>query len=241
MKNAHGIEPTRYKKREDNEYAIKCNPDYGPIFGDNDIFIRNNCNKRDSCFIDNDGTHGYECHPQYKKSLFVNNIIFSVLDYEVFGIDYENKENINKLCEYPGIIMEYMETKCISEESLKQLDDDIGLLDDLDIVHCKDSNIRLKISKYYFENPSELLVNTQIVDEQYDEYLLEWTDYDRWKLLYRASEHGYSAKSFHEYCDEKGPTLIVIKSTGGWIFGGYTTQSWKYVYYDEYYGCIYYI
>ena len=38
------------------------------------------------------------------------------------------------------------------------------------------------------------------------------------------SEHGYSAKSFHEYCDNKGPTLMVVKSSGGWIFGGYTTN-----------------
>ena len=97
----------------------------------------------------------------------------------------------------------------------------------MDSINCVDSNIRVKISSYYFENPSELLVNTQIVDEQYDEYLLEWTDYYEWKLLYRASEHGYSAESFHEYCDDKGPTLIVIKSSGGWIFGGYTTQSWS--------------
>ena len=41
------------------------------------------------------------------------------------------------------------------------------------------------------------------------------------------SEHGYSAKSFHEYCDNKGPTLMVVKSSGGWIFGGYTTESWS--------------
>ena len=56
----------------------------------------------------------------------------------------------------------------------------------------------------------------------------EWlgSDYDM-KLLYRASEHGYTAKSFHKYCDDKGPTLIIIKSSEGWIFGGYTTQSWS--------------
>ncbi len=40
--------------------------------------------------ISNDGTHGYECHPEYKSSLFVNTAgpdeenYFSVLDYEVY-------------------------------------------------------------------------------------------------------------------------------------------------------------
>ena len=57
--------------------------------------------------------------------------------------------------------------------------------------------------------------------------LKEWLENDfKWKLQYRASEHGYSAKSFHRCCDYiQGPNLIVIKSNGGWIFGGYTTQS----------------
>ena len=79
------------------------------------------------------------------------------------------------------------------------------------------------------KNPSELLPNTQIVNQQYDYKLREWLGNDyKWKLLYRASEHGYSGKSFHEYCDNvNGPTLIVIKSSGGWIFGGYTTKSWR--------------
>ena len=240
MKNAHGIEPTRYKKREESRYAIKCYSDCGPIFGygDNDIYINNNCNERDSCYIGNDGTHGFECHPEHRISLFVNKIRFSVLDYEVFSIDFENKNNINKLCKHPDIIWEYIETKDISEESLKQFDDESDLRDDLDSINCKDSNIRVKISRYYFKNPSELLPNTQLVNQQYDSYLREWTGDYKWRLIYRASEHEYTAESFHEYCDDKRPTLIVIKSTGGWIFGGYTTKSWEVTYYDEYYGCI---
>ena len=76
--------------------------------------------------------------------------------------------------------------------------------------------------------------------QSYDDKLREWLGNDyRWKLLYRASEHGYTAESFHEYCDDKEPTLIVIKSSRGWIFGGYTTRSWKVVHPNER-GCIYY-
>ena len=50
---------------------------------------------------------------------------------------------------------------------------------------------------------------------KYDNILREWVGDYNWKLIYRASEHGYSAKSFHECCDDKGPTLVVIKSSGG--------------------------
>ncbi len=231
MKNPHGIEPTRYKNSEESRWAIDCFPDYGPTFGD--IRIHDNCNKKKKCFIANNGTHGYECHPEYKSSLFVNTAeadernYFSVLDYEVFGIDYENRENIYKMCKYPNIIWKYIETKDISKESLTQIYDERELLNDLDAIHCDDSAIRLKISRYYLKNPSELLVNTQLVNQQYDAKLREWCGDCKWKLLYRASEHGYTSKSFHEYCDDKGPTLIVIKSSGDWIFGGYTTESWS--------------
>ncbi len=153
MKNPHGVEPTRYMKRKESEHAIKHDRWSGPIFGYDDIHIGVICNKRDSCSINNDGIHEYECHPEYKKSLYVNTAgpeernKFTVLDYEVFGLDYESQEIINKLCKYPDIIWEYIETKDISEESLTQFDDEQELLTDLDAIHCEDSNIRVKISR----------------------------------------------------------------------------------------------
>ena len=219
-------------RKKEREYAIICDPNYGPKIGN--ICIGYNCNKENSCFIDNDDNYGgYECHPKYKSSLFVNTVeadkfYFSVFDYEVYCIDYKAKNYVYKTCKYPDIMMEYIETKDISEESLKQFDDDIELLSDLDVIHCDDSNIRVKISQLCLKNPSKLFSDTQLVSQQYDTKLREWLGNDgKWKLLYRASEHDYTAKSFHEYCDNKGPTLMIIKSSGGWIFGGYTTQSWR--------------
>ena len=93
MRNPHGVEPTQFMKRKKSSSAIHCFHCYGPVFCDNygyDIYIINNCNRADSCFIGNDGINSYECHPKYKKSLFVNtagpdgNNSFSVLDYEVY-------------------------------------------------------------------------------------------------------------------------------------------------------------
>ena len=216
--------------------------DCGPIFGNYDIYIGDNCNEDESCYIENDGNGEYECHSEYKSSLFVNTAerlsfrnYFYVLDYEVFDINYDDKYTIEHLCKYPDIIWEYNETKDISEKSLKQFDDDTELLNELDAIHCEDSVIRLKISQYYFKNSSEFLVDTQIVNQQYDNNLRKWLGNDyKWKLLYRASEHKYTSKSFHKYCDDKGPTLVIIKSSGGWIFGGYTNRSWSgSIYYDK--------
>ena len=106
MKNPHGVEPTRFWNRENSEfdfqYNIECDPSCGPLFGFTldyydgcysyyfDIFINDDCNEKNSCYIDNEDSLLYECHPEYKASLFVNTAgphsknYFTVLDYEVY-------------------------------------------------------------------------------------------------------------------------------------------------------------
>ncbi len=51
--------------------------------------------------------------------------------------------------------------------------------------------------------------------------------YQNWTLIYRASQDGFEAAKFHSKCDKKLNTLIIVKSTSGNVFGGYTEQSWS--------------
>jgi hypothetical protein len=46
--------------------------------------------------------------------------------------------------------------------------------------------------------------------------------------LYKATDpdHGFTAAKFHSLCDNKGPTLTLIKTVAGHTFGGFTTISW---------------
>ena len=84
------------------------------------------------------------------------------------------------------------------------------------------------VRQFFYPIYSPFLKDTILFGSEYDSKLREWLGNDyQWKLLYRASEHEYSAKSFHQYCDGERPTLVIIKSSGGWIFGGYTTESWS--------------
>jgi hypothetical protein len=55
--------------------------------------------------------------------------------------------------------------------------------------------------------------------------LSEWND-QQWQLIYSASRDGYTAKAFHESCDSRWPTVTVIRSKNGYIFGGFTTVAW---------------
>jgi len=45
--------------------------------------------------------------------------------------------------------------------------------------------------------------------------------------IYVASYDGDGASDFHENCDGKGPTVVIIESTTGAVFGGYTDVSWS--------------
>ena len=48
----------------------------------------------------------------------------------------------------------------------------------------------------------------------------------KWKRCWRASVDGWAATTFHSGCDNKGPTVTIIRVGGTYIFGGYTNLSW---------------
>jgi len=48
----------------------------------------------------------------------------------------------------------------------------------------------------------------------------------KFMLLYRASEDGDKAKIFHEKCDNHKMTLVLVETTKGVRFGGFTTKTW---------------
>jgi hypothetical protein len=71
---------------------------------------------------------------------------------------------------------------------------------------------------------------SQILREKQSLELLELCEFnsgDRFKLLYRASEHGFGPNHFHSKCDWYPNTLTIFKaSKSSYIFGGFTTKTW---------------
>jgi len=68
--------------------------------------------------------------------------------------------------------------------------------------------------------------STLVQQDDLKKALVGWCGGVQWKLLYRGSRDGFSAQNFHSKCDYKGPTVTVIKSTTGHLFGGYNADSW---------------
>ncbi len=63
-----------------------------------------------------------------------------------------------------------------------------------------------------------------VSDDQQKQYLIMLLGNKRLvtTLLYRASEHGWQGKDFHDRCDQKGATLSLFKVRDGDCIGGYT-------------------
>jgi hypothetical protein len=49
----------------------------------------------------------------------------------------------------------------------------------------------------------------------------------KFELLYRGTRDGFQSSDFHRLCNGHSPTLTVILSTDGSIFGGYTPVVWN--------------
>jgi hypothetical protein len=47
------------------------------------------------------------------------------------------------------------------------------------------------------------------------------------QLLYRGSRDGFQSTDFHRFCNGHSPTLTVVLSTDGYVFGGYTPLAWN--------------
>lgn len=78
-----------------------------------------------------------------------------------------------------------------------------------------------------FEN-SNFIINSLTREQK--KALLSWLParyiFCNWRQLYSPATIGWSTTSFHQNCDNKGPTVTIARS-GNYIFGGYAEHSWN--------------
>jgi len=90
----------------------------------------------------------------------------------------------------------------------------------------------LKTMDQYRDNHSRLVVAQGLVhwkEKEYLNQLLKPVSKKMGKIpIYVASKDGDDSSDFHEKCDGKGPTVVIVETTTGNVFGGYSSVSWKY-------------
>lgn len=75
-------------------------------------------------------------------------------------------------------------------------------------------------------NDSEVITNP--IDRQFTKRAIEKElgGVIESNLLFRASRDGWTPSDFHRFCDDKGTTLVLIKTSKDKICGGLTTVPW---------------
>ena len=49
----------------------------------------------------------------------------------------------------------------------------------------------------------------------------------KYELIFKLSKNGTKSEDFHKFCDDKGPTLTLVKTTKNKIFGEFTPLNWS--------------
>jgi len=48
----------------------------------------------------------------------------------------------------------------------------------------------------------------------------------QWVLRYRGTRNSFGSANFHSCCNNVGPTITIVRSTNGFLFGGYNPNAW---------------
>ena len=151
----------------------------------------------------------------------LNNIKFNEINFKV-----DLKENINivnnkEINELKNVIKEQNNDIINLKNKVNQLE---ILVNDL-LIFKKDI-----VGKITFK------INSKIVDSYFNIILIknwinninnESSKIIKAKLLYKLSKDGDSIDTFHQKCDNNSPTLLLVETTNGRKFGGYTTCVWS--------------
>ncbi|KAJ5075294.1 pep-cterm sorting domain-containing protein [Anaeramoeba ignava] len=67
-------------------------------------------------------------------------------------------------------------------------------------------------------------------NKEFIQYLKEWINdtnfFNSMKIVFSGKKDGFSSHTFHEKCDNKGKTLVLIKTKDQYIFGGFSEVGW---------------
>ncbi|XP_030630439.1 interferon-induced protein 44-like [Chanos chanos] len=69
------------------------------------------------------------------------------------------------------------------------------------------------------------VVTSRLTKEQ-EKKLCTLLGHAKLSLLFKATVHGYGTDTFHNKCDQQGPTVTVAYNKSGYVFGAYTSKDY---------------
>ena len=125
-------------------------------------------------------------------------------------------ENIKKVKNFNNLQIKFIPEK--EEETSEFLE----IIKKFGKINCIDNHI----SEF---DKSSIIKNDIDMIQLIMNWIKEKTNKDniKFELIFKMSENGSKSKDFHKYCDNKGSTLTIIKTTKNQIFGGFTPLEWN--------------
>ena len=120
----------------------------------------------------------------------------------------------------------------LKKENIQLKNNEVRILNENTQLKNEVTELKEKLDILWREN--KIIINnfdSKIINgnESYIKTLKKWINPSRKmkaELLYRLSENGDKYSTFHELCDNKGPTLTLFHIKDGDIVGIYTPLSW---------------
>lgn len=87
----------------------------------------------------------------------------------------------------------------------------------------------IKLEEYNFGKKNIFPKLSNILNPNDVELIISWMPNKpiHFNLIFDTKRDGDYSSTFHDKCDGKSPTLVVIKSNSGYIFGGYVTTAFN--------------
>jgi hypothetical protein len=181
-------------------------------------------------FINRIDIYEQECIKAFKMNKEMNEKFINVVQ-ELKSFNKKCKQFFKKNnSKIDGIL----DVKNVAQQCNKKADDNLNKLNELifnNNILKFEKNILADFQLGSFFNDIPNMDSAILTQKQMAELMIlcEFDKDQKWKSLYRASVDQFTAKNFHLKCDGNKDTLIVIKSTSGNIFGGYTKVDWSQV------------
>jgi hypothetical protein len=173
-----------------------------------------------------------ECIKSYQTNEKANNE-FKITKHELeeFNLKWNEylKQTVISDEDVSGAIAKSNELSIKSKQELVKLDEFIfnGCRMKFEKNENKlDRSVLGSLMKQQFICESTILSNEQMTELM---ALCKLSLNQNWKLIYRATRDGFGLNDFHSKCDIYQNTLVIIKSTKGNVFGGYTEQNWSHL------------
>ena len=137
-----------------------------------------------------------------KKEVNKDNLINTLID-KINSLEKENQFLKNKFSEFEELFKEEIKEKKLDRKIKEYL---IG--DSITTINKYKEYELIKIGLY------------NQVEELKDKLI-------KLKLIFKSSRDGWTAKDFHQFCDDKCSTISIIKTKDNNLFGGYLNIKWK--------------